>query len=542
MIIILCLCLLIDLQKCNQEINHENRAVDNPHTAILYGNSTLGYYYMNIYVGENMTKHSVIVDTGSQATTINCNQCHQCGQHQNPPYSFNENNYNSSDLRREFNCSSFEHDRCNFASYYVEGSSIGGFYFKDKVLIGDGLIQLDDQYIKQESFESILGCTQFETGQLYQQMADGIFGLAPINNHSQHPPNLIDFIAKKDKALSLKRRFSICLNDDYGYISVGGYDVIRQDPDFKINKIKFKPTQQYQVNLTKIAFGGQTFTINSKIYTAGQGTFIDSGATISYMDREIYTQLVQSIKDHFELNQAPIKTISQQQVCFEFTKNVSDQYSHFPTIKFTFDDDVEIYWKPQEYLNVQNQQVCIGVERLSDRVILGQNWMRKKDILFDLDQQEISIVSANCTLDYFKLQVINTSDDQTDKQNQSVIKNIRLPSLLKSSIKEEEDEDAEVAEEENEGDDNAEEGLKEEDEHSWLEILFYIFIVVITLKGLIFLGLYIMKRMGGNLYSYEQKHEKFQKLNNQIHMEDEDEKESTEHKIELVIQQSDIIA
>ncbi|CAD8133288.1 unnamed protein product [Paramecium pentaurelia] len=539
MIIVLFLCLLIELQKCNKEINHENRSVDNPHTAILYGNSTLG---------ENMTKHSVIVDTGSQTTTIKCDQCHQCGQHENPPYQFNENNYNSTDLRIDFNCSSFQNNRCNFASYYVEGSSIGGFYFKDKVLIGDGLIQLDDQYVKQESFESILGCTQFETGQLYNQLADGIFGLAPISNYSQFPPNLIDFIAKKDKAFSIKRGFSICLNDDYGYISVGGYDQLRLDPDFKINKIKFKPSQQYQVNLTKIAFGDQIFTIDDSINTQGQGIFIDSGATISYMDHKIYNQLVQGIKDHFEINQIPIKSFIQQQICFEFIQNDSnsDYYQYFPTMKFVFDDDIEIHWKPQEYLNIQNKQVCIGVDKLSDRVILGQNWMRKKDILFDLDQQEISVVTANCTLDYFKLQVINTSDNQTDKQNQQVVKNIRLPSVLKSNIKEREDEnkdqDNEIVNKVNEIISKQDVGKNEEDEHSWLEIFFYIFIVVITLKGLIFLGLYIMKRLGGNLYTYQQKHERFQKLNNQIHIDDEEERDSTEHKIELVIQQSDIIA
>ena len=46
---------------------------DNPHTAILYGNLTFGYYYVNIYVGESMTKHSLVIDTGSSRSTFYCN-------------------------------------------------------------------------------------------------------------------------------------------------------------------------------------------------------------------------------------------------------------------------------------------------------------------------------------------------------------------------------------------------------------------------------------------------------------------------------------
>ena len=45
------------------------------HSMRLRGNSTLGYYYLNIYVGTPPQIQSVIVDTGSAITTFPCTDC-----------------------------------------------------------------------------------------------------------------------------------------------------------------------------------------------------------------------------------------------------------------------------------------------------------------------------------------------------------------------------------------------------------------------------------------------------------------------------------
>jgi hypothetical protein len=41
-------------------------------TVRLYGDSTLGYYYINLFFGSNLQKASLIVDTGSTITAIPC--------------------------------------------------------------------------------------------------------------------------------------------------------------------------------------------------------------------------------------------------------------------------------------------------------------------------------------------------------------------------------------------------------------------------------------------------------------------------------------
>jgi hypothetical protein len=57
------------------------------HIIPLYGNSSLGYYYANIFIGTPPQMQSVIVDTGSGILALPCSRCTSCGRgHLNPPY------------------------------------------------------------------------------------------------------------------------------------------------------------------------------------------------------------------------------------------------------------------------------------------------------------------------------------------------------------------------------------------------------------------------------------------------------------------------
>lgn len=59
------------------------------HVLPVYGNASLGYYYVNIFIGSPSPQtQSVIVDTGSGILAVPCSNCHSCGHknHLNPPY------------------------------------------------------------------------------------------------------------------------------------------------------------------------------------------------------------------------------------------------------------------------------------------------------------------------------------------------------------------------------------------------------------------------------------------------------------------------
>ena len=42
------------------------------HKIKLYGNSQIGYYYLNLFVGSTFQRQTVIIDTGSSVTSFPC--------------------------------------------------------------------------------------------------------------------------------------------------------------------------------------------------------------------------------------------------------------------------------------------------------------------------------------------------------------------------------------------------------------------------------------------------------------------------------------
>ena len=68
--------------------NIENSKIRNLSEQFIYGSAfKLNYYYSNLYIGEDMQKQGLILDTGSSITTATCSPlCEKCGEHICPPY------------------------------------------------------------------------------------------------------------------------------------------------------------------------------------------------------------------------------------------------------------------------------------------------------------------------------------------------------------------------------------------------------------------------------------------------------------------------
>jgi hypothetical protein len=57
------------------------------HTLLVYGNASLGYYYVEIFVGHPPQQQSVIIDTGSGQLALPCNKCTSCNpKHIDKPF------------------------------------------------------------------------------------------------------------------------------------------------------------------------------------------------------------------------------------------------------------------------------------------------------------------------------------------------------------------------------------------------------------------------------------------------------------------------
>ena len=56
----------------------------------LYGNSTLGYYFIDAFLGNFKEKQTLIFDTGSNLLLTDCDSCNHCGSHIDEPYHINK--------------------------------------------------------------------------------------------------------------------------------------------------------------------------------------------------------------------------------------------------------------------------------------------------------------------------------------------------------------------------------------------------------------------------------------------------------------------
>ena len=153
-------------------------------TIEISGNATLGYYYMDIYLGDHTARESLIIDTGSSMITFPCIECRDCGlNHYNSRYDHSKSSgYQKMDSHVDFmgwKCGDGNSKSCPFSVSYVEGSGYEGHLIQDYLMVKDELVKFNVEKKRGDSIEKyrgVVGCTVKETGKFSEQEADGIIG------------------------------------------------------------------------------------------------------------------------------------------------------------------------------------------------------------------------------------------------------------------------------------------------------------------------------------------------------------------------------
>ncbi|KAK4760974.1 hypothetical protein SAY87_005867 [Trapa incisa] len=176
-----------------------------------------GYYTTRLWIGTPPQNFAMIVDTGSTLTYVPCSTCEHCRNHQDPKF--------QPELSSTYQPVN-DGVQCVYDRHYAELSSSSGVLGEDLVSFGN-LSDLPPQ-------REIFGCENRETGDLYNQHADGIMGMGR-GDHS-----IIDQLVGKGVICD---SFSLC----YGGMETGR----RVDDSWR--------------DLTAIRHGG---TVNCSDYTS----------------------------------------------------------------------------------------------------------------------------------------------------------------------------------------------------------------------------------------------------------------------------------
>jgi hypothetical protein len=203
--------------------------------------------------------------------------------------------------------------------------------------------------------------------------------------------------------------FSLCFAPDGGYFSVGGLNRTLHTEE-EVKYIDYYDTNFYKVKLKDVIVNSVDFSVNENEYF----TIIDSGTTLSYFPKKLYTEFEKQINVVCsEINRCLGDSFTAEVgICYKLKENVSvlQFVESMPTFSFIFENNTTYYWKPQNYLfnytdsasNDNRMTLCIGLTGWnSNEILLGSTWMHNHDIIFDLQNKKIGLIESNCAGENF---------------------------------------------------------------------------------------------------------------------------------------------
>ena len=371
----------------------------------IYGNATLGYYYLEAYVGTPPQKKSLIIDTGSHLTIFPCSGCTKCRNHMYKIFDREASKtFQAVNSKKDYfgwTCADPQSFHiCNFKQGYTEGSEYVGYYGIDNFLFES---ELNDDSFK--NHKHVFGCAMKETGEFFTQEADGIIGIGVAQTtKTDVPPTILD-IELMEKRID-NQTFSICVAKNGGAMNLGGWNRGLHLPHSKVRSLNsedLKWSEQYNVHLSDIRVADKPIDYDfESLNEDGGKVFLDTGTTFVYFGSQLFSKFSFFITNFCSDNPENCGRHNKYQECYPFNKHaykdIDEFFATFPKLTFKFNKDVEWAWYPQDYMVAalgSSAHYCIGVKALKD-IILGAVFMRNYDIHFDKVKKKVHFVRSNC--------------------------------------------------------------------------------------------------------------------------------------------------
>eukprot|EP01018_Ginkgo_biloba_P029861 Gb_06974 [translate_table: standard] len=364
-----------------------------------------GNYIANIAFGTPPNRFSLLMDTGSDITWIQCIPCTDCHaqaeQLFDPARSLSYRtlpcNSSACALLRGFptNCGDA---KCTYRALYNDRSLTQGDFVQDTVTVGSDSLQ-----------DFVFGCGHSNRGRLFGGAA-GLLGLgrSPLSFPSQ-------------TAEIYGQVFSYCLPSFGTGSNVGSlYFGQGSIPAGEVFFVPLVPNSNpmlnshYYIRLTGISVGGEELKVSPSLFDPnpqGGGVIIDSGTLATRLVEPVYTVFRDAFRNKTaHIPRAPAESIFDTCYSIDPSRDSSSSSSKdgdIPTVSFVFENGVELSLPAKNVLirmHDQGRTMCLAFAATSDVMskdlsIIGSFQQQDLRVIYDPRNSRLGFAVQLCDHD-----------------------------------------------------------------------------------------------------------------------------------------------
>ncbi|CAI5755613.1 unnamed protein product [Candida verbasci] len=321
------------------------------------------YYLSDIGVGSNNQRFKLVIDTGSSDLWVAANNI-QC-QPQDPNLNLAADYCRQNGVYDASASSTSQNTGQYFRIGYGDGSGASGTLYKDDVNINGAVVK--NAPVNSVDSSSVIG-------------NGGILGVGFTTNEAmrQNYDNIP--VLLKKQGLIDKNAYSIYLNDPNatkGSIIFGGIDNAKVDGQLKT--LPILSNTELRIKLDSLSVNGQNININLPM-------LLDSGTTLSYFQSDVYSSIMSTLGAQYY--NSDIGYIMQ---CNTQGNLVYDFAGQKITVPYS---DILL---PLTYQDGSQAPFCmVGIIQSSNN-ILGDNFLRRSIVAYDLDAKTIGVAPVQYT-------------------------------------------------------------------------------------------------------------------------------------------------
>ncbi|EOA22069.1 hypothetical protein CARUB_v10002609mg [Capsella rubella] len=342
--------------------------------ATQWDESGAGTYVVKIGIGTPKQDLSLLFDTGSDLTWVQCQPCleSKCYPQKEPLF-----NPSSSTSYVNVSCSSracnslrglkgdCSASTCRYKAVYADKSTSQGFLATEKITLTNS-----------DVFDVKFGCGDNNKGKYY-----GVAGILGLGRGELSFPSQ-----------TYNKMFSYCLpsSGNGGHLTFGSVGI---SESVKFTPISSSTRNWYSLEIVGITVCGKQLGIPSAVFPTS-GAIIDSGTVITRLPQKAYAALKSAFKEKMSTYKITSSGDGSLDTCYDFTGLESVK---IPRITFTFKGGNVVELDPKGILYSQSRsKVCLAFAGDDLAFIFGSIQQQTLQVVYDVAARRVGFAPQGC--------------------------------------------------------------------------------------------------------------------------------------------------